>query len=194
MKREVKKDLITDAALTCFLASGYSGTSMDNIVKASGVNKGGIYWHFKGKEEIFLYMIQKWIHERHRDFASRLKPEDSATAKLNIFVDCTIEQAKSPVPSLIHEFAMVVRDESVLNQIQGLMNNYTDDNILTTIINQGIENGEFKPLDARASAEIFRTLFEGITMRCHFQHKDISLLRRIAKTAINIFLEGLKNQ
>ncbi|KJS64337.1 MAG: hypothetical protein JL50_21090 [Peptococcaceae bacterium BICA1-7] len=194
MKRDVKKDLITDAALSCFLASGYSGTSVDSIVKASGVSKGGIYWHFKSKEEIFLYLVQKWINERQRDFESRLKPEDTASEKLNKFVDCTLEQAKSPVPSLIHEFAMVVRDESVLNQIKDLMNNYDDDNILTAIINQGIESGEFRPLDARASAEVFRTLFEGIMMRCHFQHKDISLLRRIAKTAMNIYLEGLSNK
>lgn len=194
MKREVKKDLITDAALSCFLASGYSGTSVDTIVKASGVSKGGIYWHFKSKEEIFLYLVQKWLNERQRDFAARLKPEDSGSAKLNKFVDCTIEQAQSPVPSLIHEFAMVVRDESVLKQITGLIDNYNDDSILTAIINQGIESGEFKPLDARAAAEVFRTLFEGIMMRCHFHHKDISLLRRIAKTAINIFLEGLKNK
>ncbi|MHB8158735.1 MAG: TetR family transcriptional regulator C-terminal domain-containing protein, partial [Desulfocucumaceae bacterium] len=65
---------------------------------------------------------------------------------------------------------------------------------LTAIINKGIENGEFRPLDARASAEVFRTLFEGIIMRCHFHHKDVSLLRRIAKTAINIYLEGLLNK
>ena len=191
MKRDVKKDLIAEAALSCFLASGYSGASVDSIVKSSGVSKGGIYWHFKSKEEIFLYLVEKWLNERQRDFESRLKPDDTAASKLNKFVDCTIEQAHSPVPSLIHEFVMVVRDEGVLNQIKGLMNNYTEDNILTAIIIQGIENGEFKPLDARAAAEVFRTLFEGIMMRCHFHHKDVSLLRRIAKTAISIYFEGL---
>lgn len=190
----MKKDLIADAALSCFLASGYSGTSMDNIVKASGTSKGGIYWHFNSKEEIFLYMVEKWLNEQKREFESRLESEDSAETKLSKFVDYTIEQARSPVPSLIYEFAMVAINKSVLERIKGLLNTYKDDNILTEIINQGIENGEFKPYDARAAAEVFSTLFEGLMLRCHFHHKNISLLRRIAKTAISIFLEGIKNR
>ncbi|KJS17685.1 MAG: hypothetical protein VR69_03955 [Peptococcaceae bacterium BRH_c4b] len=195
MKRDVKKDSIADAAMSCFLASGYSGTSVDNIVKASGVSKGGIYWHFKSKEEIFLYMIEKWLHEHKREIQSRLSPDDSATAKLNKFVDFAVEKAQSPVYALVHEFLMGSRDKSIFNQIINLVDNYSEENIITVIINQGIENGEFKPLDARAASEIFRAVFDGIIIRWnHSQNKDISALRRIAKTAIHIYLEGLSNR
>lgn len=49
MDKDSKKDLIADAALACFLSTGYGGTSVDDIVKASGMSKGGIYWHFKSR-------------------------------------------------------------------------------------------------------------------------------------------------
>lgn len=192
MKRDVKKDLIADAALTCFLSTGYSGTSVDNIVKASGVSKGGIYWHFKSKEEIFLYMLEKWLDEHKKEIQSRLSPDDSATVKLNKFVDFAVEKAQSPVYALVHEFLMGSRDESVFNQIINLVDNYSEENIVTIIINQGIEKGEFKPLDARAASEIFRAICDGIIMRWkHSKNNDISALRRIAQTGIHIYLEGL---
>jgi len=191
MKRDAKKDLIADAALSCFLASGYSGTPVDNIVKASGISKGGLYWHFKSKEELFLYLVEKWLDENKRAFETRLNASDPATAKLYKFVDFTVEKAQSPVHSLIHEFVMTVRKESVIKHLRDLMNNYSAENILTSIINQGIESGEFRPLNARTASEILVTMLEGLTMKWYFRQKDISLLRRTVKTAINIYLEGL---
>jgi len=194
LKRDAKKDLIADTALSCFLASGYSGTSVDNIVKASGVSKGGIYWHFKSKEEIFLYLVGKWLDENKRALEDRLSQDEPATAKLGKFVDLTVERARSPVLSLINEFVMAVRDESVLNHLREMVDRCSEENIVADVINKGIEGGEFKPLDARAAAEIFVTMFHGLVMRWHFKHEDISLLRRVAKTAMKIYLEGLLNR
>jgi len=194
LKRNVKKDLIADAALSCFLTTGYNGTSVDNIVKASGISKGGIYWHFKSKEEIFLYLLEKWLAENKKVFEGRLSPDEPATAKLGKFVELAVERARSPVLSLINEFVMAVRDESVLSRLRDMVDRCSEENIITAIIEQGIENGEFKPLDARAASEIFVTMFHGLVMRWHFKHEDLSLLRRTAKTAINIYLEGLLNK
>jgi AcrR family transcriptional regulator len=168
---------------------------VDNIVKASGVSKGGIYWHFKSKEEIFLYMIEKWLEEQKGEIQSRLSPGDPAAAKLGQFMDFAVEKAQSPVPALMHEFLMGARDESIFNKILALMDNYSADSIITVIINQGIESGDFKPLDARAASETFRAVCDGIIIRWyHSQNKDISALRRLAKAAVHIYLEGLTNR
>ncbi|NPV73095.1 MAG: TetR/AcrR family transcriptional regulator [Pelotomaculum sp.] len=194
LKREAKKDLIADAAMSCFLASGYSGTSVDSIVKASGVSKGGIYWHFKSKEEIFLYLVEKWLDENRKALETCLKLDEPATAKLARFVDFTVERARSPVLSLINEFVMAVRDDGVINRLRELMERRSEESIIAAVISRGIEDGEFKSLDAGVASEIFVTMFHGLVMRWHFKHKDISLLRRVAKTAMSICLEGLLNR
>lgn len=181
--------------MACFLTSGYSGTSVDNIVKASGVSKGGIYWHFKSKEEIFLYMIEKWLDDQKREIQARLNPDDPAAAKLDKLLDFAVESAQSPVHALIHEFLMGSRDESIINKIISLLDSYSAENIVTAIINEAIEKGHFKPLDARAASEIFRAICDGIIIRWYHSHnRDISTLRRIAKTAIHIYLEGITNR
>lgn len=44
---------IMDAALACFERHGIASSTLDQIAAAAGVSKGAIYWHFKGKLEIF---------------------------------------------------------------------------------------------------------------------------------------------
>jgi len=48
---------IEEAAYELFLEQGYSATSMRQIAKHAGIALGGIYNHFKGKEDIFEAII-----------------------------------------------------------------------------------------------------------------------------------------
>ncbi|MDO9508278.1 MAG: TetR/AcrR family transcriptional regulator [Thermovirgaceae bacterium] len=47
------KEKILEVARSHFARNGYHGTSMDSIVKGTNLSKGAIYWHFKGKKELF---------------------------------------------------------------------------------------------------------------------------------------------
>lgn len=47
------RSAIMDAALTCFERHGIASSTLDQIAAEAGVSKGAIYWHFKGKLEIF---------------------------------------------------------------------------------------------------------------------------------------------
>lgn len=52
-------DRIMEVARKNFACNGYLGTSMDSIVKGTGLSKGAIYWHFKGKKELFRAVLEK---------------------------------------------------------------------------------------------------------------------------------------
>lgn len=56
---EVSREGILDAALACFTARGYHETSVDDIAARAGLSKGAIYWHFAGKRELFLALIDR---------------------------------------------------------------------------------------------------------------------------------------
>ncbi len=58
---QTKKDQIAKGALRAFSQNGYSETTMDTIAEAANVAKGTLYYHFKTKEELFLYVIQKGV-------------------------------------------------------------------------------------------------------------------------------------
>lgn len=56
-KGERTRQAIEEAAYDLFLEQGFSATSMRQIAKHAGIALGGIYNHFKGKEDIFEAII-----------------------------------------------------------------------------------------------------------------------------------------
>ncbi|MDD2421598.1 MAG: TetR/AcrR family transcriptional regulator [Heliobacteriaceae bacterium] len=190
MEKTSKKDLIADAALNCFLSSGYSGTSMDEIVKASGISKGGIYWHFKSKDEIFLYIIQKRFSDWDQDLLARLKGVDSTKEALSKFVDFFLEIIVAPLLALTYEFLLYTKDKETLDRVYKYTNR-SHKNVILTIIQDGINNGELKTFDPEITANVFIGIIEGISLQWFTQHNDKKTLERSAKTALHIFFTGI---
>ncbi|MDQ0417455.1 AcrR family transcriptional regulator [Croceifilum oryzae] len=50
---------IKNAGLRLFAQLGYHATSIDEIVEEAGYTKGAFYGHFKGKEELFLAIMDE---------------------------------------------------------------------------------------------------------------------------------------
>ncbi|MEO8757950.1 MAG: helix-turn-helix domain-containing protein [Devosia sp.] len=55
------QEQILTAAFTLFLAHGYDGTSLADIVHASGLSKGAFYHHFKSKQALFEEVIARFF-------------------------------------------------------------------------------------------------------------------------------------
>jgi len=56
---EASRDAILDAALRCFAKRGYHETSVDDIATRAKLSKGAVYWHFAGKRELFLALMDR---------------------------------------------------------------------------------------------------------------------------------------
>jgi AcrR family transcriptional regulator len=56
-KGEVTRLTVEDAALELFMEQGYHATSMRQIADKAGLALGGIYNHFKSKDEIFEALV-----------------------------------------------------------------------------------------------------------------------------------------
>lgn len=191
MSKESKKDLIADSALTCFTKSGYSGTSVDEIVKASGVSKGGIYWHFKSKEDIFLYIAERHIHEQTSKFISTLNKGDSATDILTKYLENRLASIDPSISTLFAEFFLQAKDQEIIDQLKGIFHKTM--RFLYDIIHEAIEKGEFRLLDPIAVTHTYIGLINGL---CHqwMHHKDNQILEHHAKIALDIFIKGIENR
>jgi AcrR family transcriptional regulator len=62
--REARRAEIASAALRCFAAKGFRGTSMSDIITASGLSAGAIYGHYASKEELFFEAAQLLLSAR----------------------------------------------------------------------------------------------------------------------------------
>ncbi len=58
-----KRLQILDGARRCFLAHGFDGASMNDIVKAASVSKGTVYAYFPSKEKLFEALV---YHDRRQ--------------------------------------------------------------------------------------------------------------------------------
>ncbi len=54
---------ILDAAVACFARQGYRATSMEDIVRESGLSVGAIYTYFPSKEELFLALADQRMNQ-----------------------------------------------------------------------------------------------------------------------------------
>src|SRR5205823_9749309 len=62
-KGETTRRVILEAAARAFAESGYSGASLTDIIRDSGVTKGGFYFHFPSKEVLALEVLR---HKREQ--------------------------------------------------------------------------------------------------------------------------------
>lgn len=186
-----KKDIIADAAMTCFLSSGYGATSVDEIGRASGSSKGCIYWHFKGKEDIFIYLVEKYLREFDSGLIARLKEDDSARDKLHKFMVHFMNNIDNNMTGLIMEFFMQAKNEDVVDRVKSCIDKARLEKIIKDIIQDAIHKGEFKTVDSGAAADIFISIFHGIGFRYKTRHRDKQFMEHTGVTALDIFLEGI---
>ena len=58
-RAEARHQRILDAALKVFSRKGYADASVDDIAGESATSKGGVYFHFPGKQAIFFALMDR---------------------------------------------------------------------------------------------------------------------------------------
>ncbi|WP_437480007.1 TetR/AcrR family transcriptional regulator [Sorangium sp. So ce1014] len=58
---DARRRRLMDAALTVFLRFGFRKASMDEIARAAGVSRQGLYLHFATKEELFRASVEHFL-------------------------------------------------------------------------------------------------------------------------------------
>jgi TetR/AcrR family transcriptional repressor of nem operon len=90
-KGQQTKQTIVRKAAPLFNQKGFEGTSLSDLMAATGLQKGGIYRHFSGKEELaaaaFDYSWQKAVSGRLEGVANVRHSVDRLKKMIDNFVD-----------------------------------------------------------------------------------------------------------
>ena len=78
------RERLIAAATIDFAEQGYAGATLDGIAARAGVTKGGIYFHFAGKEELFFAVLDHWRDRRRRLLQVVLPGGGGAVASLRV--------------------------------------------------------------------------------------------------------------
>ena len=58
-RSKLRHETILDAALHVFSRKGYHDAAMDDIAAEAQTSKGGLYFHFPGKQTVFLALLDR---------------------------------------------------------------------------------------------------------------------------------------
>src|SRR3954451_25442647 len=83
--RASRADLLA-AALRVFADRGYKEAGVDEIARAAGYSKGALYWHFSGKEDLLLALLEERIDAPMREIVALL---ESAPPELDMSVEAS---------------------------------------------------------------------------------------------------------
>ena len=86
-KSEKTRSFIIEKSAPLFNKRGYAGTSMNDIMMATGLAKGGIYGHFQSKDEIAAAAFEFSLTKVRADLLSTINKHPSALGKLFSILD-----------------------------------------------------------------------------------------------------------
>ena len=88
-KGSFTKEMIIEKAAELFNCLGFAGVSLSDLMAATGLKKGGIYNHFKSKEEIrikaFEHMVRGLRSEVKRSIADKTRAKDQLKGIIEFF-------------------------------------------------------------------------------------------------------------
>lgn len=83
--KEFDPDEVLEKAMRLFWEQGYEATSMDDLIKRTGVHRGSLYETFGNKEQIFLAAFDRFSSCVSAPFAQRLLESPTPLATLQAF-------------------------------------------------------------------------------------------------------------
>jgi AcrR family transcriptional regulator len=187
---EERKAQIIQAAMICLARQGYRQTTMDDIVRESGLSKGTLYWYFPSKDDLFLAILDVWMGELAQAIGMPVATDPTAQ-RLQAWVSAftRFAQADPDRVRLIIEFWAEVHRSRGIEERLGQV--YEERALLLAgIVRQGIERGELRAVDATSVAHAFLAVYDGlllqqILMPDHFSWEQLNRL------AIDTLLHGL---
>ena len=91
------REIILEKSAELFNQHGYEGCSLNDIMEATGLQKGGIYNHFKNKEEIALEAFDYSMEKVIQRFRKRLDNDETSWDKIVSVIETLGSFAYNPV-------------------------------------------------------------------------------------------------
>lgn len=177
---ETRERIIARSA-EAFNTHGYAGTAISDIMRTTGLEKGGIYRHFTSKDELALAAFDYSAQQVRQRFAASLANRAKGIEALHAFVDVFRSYAHNP-PIIggcpVLNTAIESDDTNpVLAQRAAAVIGEWRHTIRTAVI-QGIEHGEIRAeVDGDALAMVLIATLEGAVMLARLLHDETPLVQ-----------------
>ncbi|AWG26772.1 TetR/AcrR family transcriptional regulator [Flavobacterium kingsejongi] len=147
-----------------FWEKGYSGTSMQDLVEAMGLNRGSIYDTFGDKHSLFLQSLSNYAEEILKEYTNVATTVSSPLKAIEQILSGNVKKAfvngKNSCMSVKCSLELASDDKSVQHIIQ--LSGCKITKVFEELIIKGQEAGEIKEQDAKMLANFVGTYFSGL--------------------------------
>jgi AcrR family transcriptional regulator len=189
---EIRRNQILDAATKVFVRLGFQHARMDDIVEESGLSKGTLYWYFKSKEDIINAILRRLFAGALESLESLLEAEGTVSERLVQLTSDRVTGMKrmsSLVPIIFEFYAVAVHQQWVQQFIGEYFKHFRK--LLEDLIQQGIDRGEFRRVNATEAAISLASIYEGLTIHWLIDPQTVQW-DILSESSIPLLLDGLK--
>jgi AcrR family transcriptional regulator len=163
-KAQLTRQRILDAALKVFARKGFHDTRMNDIVDEAQSSKGGVYFHFTGKEQIFLALIDEFARLLERRLVESIAAEPRGLRRVDAALRAGLsvfgEYNQLAKIFLLQAVGLGQAFESkrleILDRFAGLIQQHLDD---------AISDGNIAPIDTQIVAYAWVGSINELVMR-----------------------------
>src|SRR5699024_9489108 len=170
-KAERTQQFILEKAKSIFMEKGFSKVTMTDIVEACGISRGGLYRYFKSTKDIFNSILKMNQPEESKGLEEGIGKKAPATDLLAQFLQYEKQNLLSEHASLttaVYDFYLEQ------NWLQQQFNQAEE--ILATLVQYGIDQGEFQSNNPYEVARQFLFLMEGLRVSAEVMDLDEKII------------------
>lgn len=185
-KGDETKAMIIQEAAALFNQQGYAGSSISDIMRVTGLKKGGIYNHFDSKDDLALQAFDYAISQIQKRYRQAWTSKQHSIERLQAIIDVFriyINNPEHPIikggcPLLNTAIESDDAHPGLRERTQKAMNSWRE--LFRLIIEKGVKKGEIHPnIDADEITSIIISTLEGSVMMSKLYSDSIHIERAI---------------
>ncbi|KLL00514.1 TetR family transcriptional regulator [Bacillus pumilus] len=190
-KSEKTKQKIVTASRDLFAKKGYSETSVRDILEAAEVSKGNLYHHFKGKEFLFLHIMEEDHRLMMETWHEEKKTLNRAIDKLAGFAELLSQIGINyPLMRASEEFcASAFTSDEVMERLNKIDVDFDD--VMRDILLEGNKDGSWSIQHVESKVKILLSVFYGLDVL--YKNDTIEQKKELQKEAISLFIHGINH-
>ncbi len=179
---------ILEAAAKVFNRKGIAATRMEDIAREAKLSVGGVYWYYKGKDDVVLAIMDGLIDDDVAALKSLLDAPGTVRERLVAYVRVSIPEALAYMPLTYDLYTLAHRDAKVRRHIQKYFTHYR--NVLAEIIQQGVDAGELRKVNAGVVAATLAALYEGMLELASLDPQNLDAVQMLTKS-VDLLFDGI---
>lgn len=186
-KGERTRQMIVERAAGVFNTQGYSGASMSDLTRETGLEKGGLYNHFGSKEALALASFDYAVGLIGARFREALDGQERALDRLlaiiEVFRGLADQSDAAPLPGGCPVLNTAIEADDTNPALRDRAERAMTDwlRLIGSTIKVGVRAGEFRPdTDPRALASVVAATLEGAVVLSRLYRDPAYMDRAVA--------------